>query len=212
MTEQREKVVVKTEAIAEATKANEKICRSFDVLRSRVRSLGLLRADDAFFCAQICPTVVERLLWLCVRQFDAGLFRSADGNICTGLSRCRCSVFRGCSNPSNLCAKCGTVFTISIARGHWWSSVRWHCIGRWCSSNCKAVKKAANGKLKGILAYTEDQVVSTDFLGDSHSSIFDAGACISLNPHFVKLVSWYDNEFGYSCRLVDLITHCASKA
>uniref|UniRef100_A0A183C1A7 Glyceraldehyde-3-phosphate dehydrogenase n=1 Tax=Globodera pallida TaxID=36090 RepID=A0A183C1A7_GLOPA len=75
-----------------------------------------------------------------------------------------------------------------------------------------AVKKAAEGNLKGILGYTEDQVVSTDFLGDSRSSIFDAGACISLNPHFVKLVSWYDNEFGYSCRLVDLITHCASKA
>lgn len=76
----------------------------------------------------------------------------------------------------------------------------------------EAVKKAANGKLKGILGYTEDQVVSTDFLGDTHSSIFDANACISLNANFVKLVSWYDNEFGYSCRLIDLISHIASKA
>jgi len=76
----------------------------------------------------------------------------------------------------------------------------------------EAVKKASQGKLKGILGYTEDQVVSTDFLGDTHSSIFDANACISLNPHFVKLVSWYDNEFGYSCRIVDLISHVASKS
>ena len=75
-----------------------------------------------------------------------------------------------------------------------------------------AVKKASEGKLKGILGYTEDQVVSTDFLGSTYSSIFDANACISLNPHFVKLVSWYDNEFGYSCRLIDLISHVASKA
>jgi len=75
-----------------------------------------------------------------------------------------------------------------------------------------AVKKASEGKLKGILGYTEDQVVSTDFLGDTQSSIFDANACISLNPHFVKLVSWYDNEFGYSCRVVDLISYIASKA
>ena len=65
--------------------------------------------------------------------------------------------------------------------------------------------------MKGILAYTEDQVVSTDFVSDSHSSIFDAGACISLNPHFVKLVSWYDNEFGYSNRVVDLIAYIATK-
>nr|AIT71762.1 glyceraldehyde 4 phosphate dehydrogenase [Anisakis simplex] len=70
-----------------------------------------------------------------------------------------------------------------------------------------AIKEAANGKMKGILGYTEEQVVSTDFTGDSHSSIFDAGACISLNPNFVKLISWYDNEFGYSCRVVDLISH-----
>jgi len=76
----------------------------------------------------------------------------------------------------------------------------------------EAVKKAAAGKMKGILEYTEDQVVSTDFVGDTHSSIFDADASISLNPHFVKLISWYDNEFGYSCRVVDLISYIASKA
>jgi len=66
--------------------------------------------------------------------------------------------------------------------------------------------------MKGILAYTEDQVVSSDFIGDSHSSIFDAGAGISLNPNFVKLVSWYDNEYGYSCRVVDLIVYMHSRA
>ncbi len=72
----------------------------------------------------------------------------------------------------------------------------------------KAVVKAASeGALAGILAYTEDEVVSTDFIGDQHSSIFDAKAGISLNDNFVKLVSWYDNEFGYSCRVVDLIKH-----
>jgi len=70
-----------------------------------------------------------------------------------------------------------------------------------------AIKSAAEGELKGILAYTEDEVVSSDFIGDHHSSIFDAKAGISLNDNFVKLVSWYDNEFGYSCRVVDLIKH-----
>ncbi|KAL1933486.1 hypothetical protein VTP01DRAFT_7576 [Rhizomucor pusillus] len=73
----------------------------------------------------------------------------------------------------------------------------------------EAVKNASEGELKGILAYTEDEVVSTDFLGDSNSSIFDAKAGISLNPNFVKLISWYDNEYGYSCRVVDLIVHAA---
>jgi len=70
-----------------------------------------------------------------------------------------------------------------------------------------AVKQASENELKGILAYTEDEVVSSDFIGDHHSSIFDAKAGISLNDNFVKLVSWYDNEFGYSCRVVDLIQH-----
>lgn len=76
----------------------------------------------------------------------------------------------------------------------------------------KAVIKAASlsGPMVGILGYTEDDVVSTDFIGDQHSSIFDAKAGISLNDNFVKLVSWYDNEFGYSCRVVDLIKHVHS--
>jgi glyceraldehyde 3-phosphate dehydrogenase len=75
----------------------------------------------------------------------------------------------------------------------------------------KVVKEASEGKLKGILGYTEEQVVSTDFTTSTESSIFDAGACIGLNPHFVKLVSWYDNEYGYSNRVVDLLVHIASK-
>jgi glyceraldehyde 3-phosphate dehydrogenase len=70
-----------------------------------------------------------------------------------------------------------------------------------------AIRKASENELRGILAYTEDEVVSSDFIGDSHSSIFDAKAGISLNDNFVKLVSWYDNEFGYSCRVIDLIQH-----
>jgi len=73
----------------------------------------------------------------------------------------------------------------------------------------KAIKEAANGPLKGILAYTEDAVVSQDFVGDSHSSIFDAAAGISLNQNFVKLVSWYDNEWGYSGRVCDLLVYAA---
>jgi glyceraldehyde 3-phosphate dehydrogenase len=75
----------------------------------------------------------------------------------------------------------------------------------------KAIKEAADGPLKGILGYTEDEVVSSDFIGDSHSSIFDAKAGISLNNNFVKLVSWYDNEWGYSHRVVDLVAYVAHK-
>ncbi|EDQ87359.1 uncharacterized protein MONBRDRAFT_38052 [Monosiga brevicollis MX1] len=70
-----------------------------------------------------------------------------------------------------------------------------------------AMKKAAEGPMKGVLAYTEEDVVSMDFRGDPHSSIFDAKAGIALNDNFVKLISWYDNEFGYSNRVVDLIAY-----
>lgn len=76
---------------------------------------------------------------------------------------------------------------------------------------CAAMKAAAEGELKGILGYTEDQVVSTDFQGDAHSSIFDAGAGIELNSNFFKVVSWYDNEWGYSCRVLDLMISMAKK-
>ncbi len=67
-----------------------------------------------------------------------------------------------------------------------------------------AMKEASEGELKGILGYTEDDVVSTDFLGDARTSIFDAKAGISLNDNFVKVVSWYDNEWGYSNKIIDL--------
>merc|ERR1719226_204624 len=72
---------------------------------------------------------------------------------------------------------------------------------------CAKLKEASEGSMKGILGYTEDMVVSTDFLGDQRSSIFDAKAGIQLSGTFVKLVSWYDNEFGYSNRVIDLINH-----
>ncbi|KAF9167096.1 hypothetical protein DFQ26_005837 [Actinomortierella ambigua] len=74
-----------------------------------------------------------------------------------------------------------------------------------------AIKKASEGELKGIMGYTEDEVVSTDFVGETHSSVFDAKAGIALSDTFVKLVSWYDNEVGYSTRVVDLIVKMAAK-
>ena len=72
---------------------------------------------------------------------------------------------------------------------------------------CAAVKEASENEMAGILGYTEDSVVSSDFLGDSRTSIFDKNAGIMLNDHFVKLVSWYDNEWGYSNKVLDLIKH-----
>ena len=75
---------------------------------------------------------------------------------------------------------------------------------------CKAMKEASEGELKGILGYTEDAVVFSDFLGDPRTSIFDAKAGIALTDTFVKVVSWYDNEIGYSNKVLDLIKHMAS--
>ena len=75
---------------------------------------------------------------------------------------------------------------------------------------CAAMKKASETYLRGILAYTDDEVVSSDFIHDSHSSIFDAGSGIELNSKFFKLISWYDNEWGYSNRCVDLIKYMIS--
>ena len=75
---------------------------------------------------------------------------------------------------------------------------------------CLAMKNASENDLKGIMGYTEEDVVSTDFIGDSRTSIFDAGAGIMLNEKFVKVVSWYDNEWGYSSKVVELIQHMNS--
>lgn len=74
----------------------------------------------------------------------------------------------------------------------------------------KVIKAASEGPMKGILGYTEEDVVSQDFVGDPRTSIFDAGACIELNSRFFKLISWYDNEAGYSAKLVDLAQHISS--
>jgi glyceraldehyde 3-phosphate dehydrogenase len=74
----------------------------------------------------------------------------------------------------------------------------------------RAMKEASEGELKGILGYTEDEIVSSDILGDPRTSIFDAQAGISLNANFIKVVSWYDNEWGFSNKLVDLIAHMNS--
>jgi len=72
---------------------------------------------------------------------------------------------------------------------------------------CATIKTASETSMKGILDYTEDAVVSNDFIGDKHTSIFDASAGIALSDTFVKLVSWYDNEMGYSNKVLDLVTH-----
>ena len=72
---------------------------------------------------------------------------------------------------------------------------------------CAAMKAASEGELKGVLGYTEDAVVSNDFVGETKTSVFDADAGISLNDNFVKVVSWYDNEMGYSTKVVELVQH-----
>jgi glyceraldehyde 3-phosphate dehydrogenase len=72
---------------------------------------------------------------------------------------------------------------------------------------CAAIKDASEGPMKGILGYQDSAVVSSDFISDTHSSIFDEKAGIALTDDFVKLVSWYDNECGYSNRVLDLIKH-----
>jgi len=76
---------------------------------------------------------------------------------------------------------------------------------------CAVIKKAAEGELKGIVEYVDEEVVSSDFIHDANTCIFDANAGIMLTDTFVKLVAWYDNEWGYSNKLVDLATYVAGK-
>ena len=72
------------------------------------------------------------------------------------------------------------------------------------------VKAASEGPMQGIIGYTEDDVVSSDFIGEPCACVFDAQAGIALNDHFVKLIAWYDNEWGYSCKVLDLLMHMAA--
>lgn len=76
---------------------------------------------------------------------------------------------------------------------------------------CEAIKKASEGSMKGILAYCDEQLVSSDFIGSTYSAIFDKEAGIALNDKFFKIIAWYDNEMGYACRIVDLVTYMAKK-
>jgi len=76
---------------------------------------------------------------------------------------------------------------------------------------CEMMRMESQSNLKGILHYSEEELVSSDFVGDTHSAIFDKGAGIGLNPHFYKLVAWYDNEVGYACRLLDLMKYMAAQ-
>merc|ERR1711970_24381 len=76
---------------------------------------------------------------------------------------------------------------------------------------CQVVKRASEGPMKGIMGYVDEDIVSTDMLGDTRSAIFDSKASIQLSDTFVKLVCWYDNEFGYSCRVIDLISYMQAK-
>jgi len=76
---------------------------------------------------------------------------------------------------------------------------------------CAAIKHASENEMKGILSLTDEQVVSSDFIGSTYSSIFDVGAGIALNDRFYKLISWYDNEMGYACRVIDLLAYMKSK-
>lgn len=77
---------------------------------------------------------------------------------------------------------------------------------------CGVVKASCQGEMRGILDYTEDAVVSTDFIGDQYSGVFDATAGMALDDRFMKFVTWYDNEYGYSCRIIDLIKHVAKES
>jgi glyceraldehyde 3-phosphate dehydrogenase len=77
------------------------------------------------------------------------------------------------------------------------------------SEICEAMRDASETTMKGILGYTEDAVVSTDFIGEPNSVVFDAKAGMSLDDNFCKVIGWYDNEYGYSCRVLDLVKHVA---
>jgi glyceraldehyde 3-phosphate dehydrogenase len=75
---------------------------------------------------------------------------------------------------------------------------------------CAAMKAASEGAMKGVMEYVDDEVVSSDFIHDAHTSIFDAKAGLALNDHFVKLMAWYDNEWGFSNKMLDLTRHIDS--
>jgi glyceraldehyde 3-phosphate dehydrogenase len=162
---------------------------------------GLMTTIHAITATQCCVDGISRKDWRGGRAAYSNIIPSA-----TGAAKAIGEVVPELNKKLN-----GMAFRVPVADG---SIVDFTC--RLLKDTkyddiCAAMKAASEGELKGILGYTEDDIVSSDIIGDPRSSIFDAKAGIQLSPRFVKVIAWYDNEWGYSCRLVDLAAYMAKE-
>jgi len=160
---------------------------------------GLMTTIHAVTATQCCVDGISRKDWRGGRAAFSNIIPSS-----TGAAKAIGEVMPSLNKKIN-----GMAFRVPVADG---SIVDFTCrLSRDTTYDdiCKAMKNASEKELKGILGYTSDEIVSSDIIGDPHSSIFDAKAGIQLSPRFVKVVAWYDNEWGYSSRLVDLAVYMA---
>jgi len=158
---------------------------------------GLMTTIHAVTATQCCVDGISRKDWRGGRAAFSNIIPSA-----TGAAKAIGEVVPSLNKKLN-----GMAFRVPVADG---SVVDFTCrLSKDAKYEdiCAAMKHASQNELKGILGYTEDDIVSSDIIGDTQSSIFDAKAGIQLSPRFVKVVSWYDNEWGYSSRLVDLAVY-----